>query len=316
MLGAINVFLTRWMPLLTPVSVAAGVLVAPWIHSWTFIVPWVFAFVTFTGSLNSNFRMLHHTLTHPFPVFLALTILHIITPMFAWTAGHLLFPNDPLIVTGFTLALVIPTGITSVIWVTMYRGSVPLALVIILLDTILSPVVVPFSMSVLAGSKVEMDVFAMMSGLFWMIVLPSLLGMLVNEWVKSEKASRISQTLSPFSKLSLPLVIAINSAVVAPYLRDIDLQFLQILLAILFVVLCGYLLSWGLAVACRQPHETIVTLIYTGGMRNISAGAVIAVNFFPPQAAIPVVVCMLFQQMLAAFHGFLLKKAYPREARA
>ena len=316
MLGAINVFLTRWMPLLTPVSVAAGVLVAPWIHSWTFIVPWVFAFVTFTGSLNSNFRMLHHTLTHPFPVFLALTILHIITPMFAWTAGHLLFPNDPLIVTGFTLALVIPTGITSVIWVTMYRGSVPLALVIILLDTILSPVVVPFSMSVLAGSKVEMDVFAMMSGLFWMIVLPSLLGMLVNEWVKSEKASRISQTLSPFSKLSLPLVIAINSAVVAPYLRDIDLQFLQILLAILFVVLCGYLLSWGLAVACRQPHETIVTLIYTGGMRNISAGAVIAVNFFPPQAAVPVVVCMLFQQMLAAFHGFLLKKAYPREARA
>lgn len=316
MLGAINIFLTRWMPLLTPASVLAGVLLSEWIHSWTFIVPWVFAFMTFTGSLNSNFRMLHHTLTHPFPVFLAFTILHIITPMFAWTAGHLLFPNDPLIVTGFTLALVIPTGITSVIWVTMYRGSVPLALVIILLDTILSPVVVPFSMSVLAGSKVEMDVFAMMSGLFWMIVLPSLLGMLVNEWVKSEKASRISQTLSPFSKLSLPLVIAINSAVVAPYLRDIDLQFLQILLAILFVVLCGYLLSWGLAVACRQPHETIVTLIYTGGMRNISAGAVIAVNFFPPQAAVPVVVCMLFQQMLAAFHGFLLRRAYPREAKA
>lgn len=316
MLQAINIFLTRWMPLLTPASVLAGVLLSEWIHSWTFIVPWVFAFMTFTGSLNSNFRMLHHTLTHPFPVFLAFTILHIITPIFAWTAGHLLFPNDPLLVTGFTLALVIPTGITSVIWVTMYRGSVPLALVIILLDTILSPVVVPFSMSVLAGSKVEMDVFAMMSGLFWMIVLPSLLGMLVNEWVKPEKASRISQTLSPFSKLSLPLVIAINSAVVAPYLHDIDLKFLQILMAILFVVLCGYLLSWGLAVACRQPYKTIVTLIYTGGMRNISAGAVIAVNFFPPQAAVPVVVCMLFQQMLAALHGFLLRRAYPREVRA
>ncbi|WP_050182335.1 bile acid:sodium symporter family protein [Domibacillus robiginosus] len=316
MLRAINIFLTRWMPLLTPMSVLAGVLLAEWIHSWAFIVPWVFAFMTFTGSLNSNFRMLHHTMTHPFPVFLALVILHIVTPLFAWTAGHLLFPDDPLIVTGFTLALVIPTGITSVIWVTMYRGSVPLALVIILLDTILSPVVVPFSMSVLAGSKVEMDVLEMMSGLFWMIVLPSLLGMLVNEWVKAEKASRISQTLSPFSKLSLPLVIAINSAVVAPYLRDIDLKFIQILTTILFVVLCGYLLSWALAVACKQPHETIVTLIYTGGMRNISAGAVIAVNFFPPQAAVPVVVCMLFQQMLAAFHGFLLKKAYPREVSA
>ncbi|MET1029851.1 bile acid:sodium symporter family protein [Domibacillus tundrae] len=316
MLQAINLFLTRWMPILTPLSVLFGVLLAEYIHSWVIIVPWVFAFMTFTGSLNSNFRMFYHTMTHPFPIFLALAILHLITPVFAWTVGHFMFPDDPLTVTGFTLALVIPTGITSVIWVTMYKGSVPLALVIILIDTMLSPLVVPFSMSVFAGSKVEMDVPAMVSGLFWMIVLPSLLGMIVNEWLKAEKASRISQALSPFSKLSLPVVIVINSAVIAPYLRDIDAKFIRILLTILFVVLCGYLISWGLAIAFRQPRENIVTLLYIGGMRNISAGAVIAVNFFPPQAAVPVVVCMLFQQMLAAFHGFLLIKAYPREVRA
>ncbi|WP_046175836.1 bile acid:sodium symporter family protein [Domibacillus indicus] len=316
MLKAINIFLARWMPLLTPLSVLSGVLLAEFIHSWIFIVPWLFAFMTFVGSLNSNFGMLRHTMSHPFPIFLALAILHLITPVFAWTVGHLMFPDDPLTVTGFTLALVIPTGITSVVWVTMYKGSVPLALVIILIDTMLSPLIVPFSMSVLAGSRVEMDVLAMVSGLFWMIVLPSLLGMIANEWLKEEKASRLSQTLSPFSRVSLPIVIAVNSGVAAPYLRDIDARLIQILLTILFVVLCGYMLSWGLAIVFRQTRENIITLIYTGGMRNISAGAVIAVNFFPPQTAVPVVVCMLFQQMLAAFHGFLLRKAYPREVRA
>ncbi|OXS74582.1 bile acid:sodium symporter family protein [Domibacillus enclensis] len=316
MIGAINLFLTKWMPLLTPISVFIGVLLGDYLNVWVFIVPWLFAFMTFVGSLNSNFRMLHHTMTHPFPVLLALAILHVIVPVFSWTVGHIMFPHDPLTVTGFTLALVIPTGITSVIWVTMYKGSVPLALVIILVDTMLSPILVPFSMSVLAGSKVEMDVTAMVSGLFWMIVLPSLLGMIANEWLKAEKASRVSQAMSPFSKLSLPIVIAINSAVVAPYLRDIDAKFIQILLTILFVVFCGYLISWGLAVVFKQPRENIVALIYTGGMRNISAGAVIAVNFFPPQVAVPVVVCMLFQQMLAALYGYFLGKVYREELRA
>ncbi|MCY9341001.1 bile acid:sodium symporter family protein, partial [Bacillus haynesii] len=51
------------------------------------------------------------------------------------------------------------------------------------------------------------------------------------------------------------------------------------------------------------------------GMRNISAGAVLATGFFPPQVAVPVVIGMLFQQVLAALFGHLLarselKKAY------
>ncbi len=316
MFYAINKILGKWMPVVTPLSVVSGVVLAEHLYSFAFIVPWLFAVMTFVGSLNSNFRMLHNTISSPFPIFLALIILHIITPLWAWLIGNIVFPDDPLTVTGFTLALVIPTGITSVVWVTLYKGSVPLALVIILIDTMLSPIVVPFSMSILAGSKVEMNAADMIAGLFWMIVFPSLLGMIVNEAVKEEKARQFSQLLSPFSRLALPVVIAINSAVVAPYFRHMDLKFIQILLTILFVVLCGYLLSWGLANLFKQSRENIVALIYTGGMRNISAGAVIAVNFFPPQAAVPVVICMLFQQMLAAFHGYLLTKVYRHQTEA
>ncbi|MGE1198271.1 hypothetical protein ACQJ18_26655 [Priestia megaterium] len=51
-------------------------------------------------------------------------------------------------------------------------------------------------------------------------------------------------------------------------------------------------------------------MIYTGGMRNISAGAVLAISFFPHPAAVPVVIGMLFQQILAAFYGQLIKLVY------
>ncbi|OLN21242.1 hypothetical protein BTO30_16030 [Domibacillus antri] len=312
MLQMLNVLLGRWMPILTPLSVLMGVLVGEPLHQWAFLVPLGFAFMTFSGSLTSSFKMLHHTITHPLPIILALIILHVVIPLWAWEIGHFFFPDDPLTVTGLTLAVVIPTGITSMIWVTMYKGSAPLALAIILIDTMLSPFVVPFSLSVLAGSVVEMNFFDVMNGLVWMIVVPSLAGTAVNQWLKADRSSNISQKLAPFSKITLLSVIAVNSSVVAPYLRNIDLKFLQIVGTILLIVLTGYFFSWIIAVLFKQNKENVIALIYTGGMRNISAGAVLAVNFFPPQVAVPVVICMLFQQLLAALHGYFITLIYEK----
>ncbi|MNY74734.1 hypothetical protein D3C86_2138360 [compost metagenome] len=41
-------------------------------------------------------------------------------------------------------------------------------------------------------------------------------------------------------------------------------------------------------------------------MRNISAGAVLAVSYFPAPVAVPVVLGMVFQQLLASAVGFIL----------
>ncbi|MCI4139590.1 bile acid:sodium symporter family protein, partial [Bacillus vallismortis] len=85
----------------------------------------------------------------PIPMILALFVLHIIMPLFAWGSGHLIFKGDPLTITGLTLAVVIPTGITSLIWAAMYKGNVGLTLSIILVVTVLSPLIVPLSLSLL-----------------------------------------------------------------------------------------------------------------------------------------------------------------------
>lgn len=312
MLQNLNKMLGKWMPLITPVSVIVGVVASTHLQHWTFVVPWIFAFMTFSGSLTSNFKTLQHTVAHPLPIFMALAILHILTPLWAYGIGHLFFSGDPLTITGFTLAVVIPTGITSVIWVTMYKGNLPLTLSIILIDTILSPIIVPVSMMIFIGESVEMNTLSIMKGLFTMIVLPSVIGMTLNQFTKPSVSKKISVNLAPFSKLSLPVVISINSSVAAPFLRNIDYRFFQILGTVLIIVLSGYLFSWILGILLKQKKENIIALIYTGGMRNISAGAVLAVSFFPPKVAVPVVICMLFQQILAAFHGQLITLYYDR----
>ncbi|MNI26066.1 Sodium Bile acid symporter family protein [compost metagenome] len=229
-------------------------------------------------------------------------------PLIAMGLGHLTFSGDSFTITGLILAAAIPTGITSFVWVAIYRGNTALTLAIILLDTVLSPFVVPYTLSVLIGAKVQMDTTAMMQGLFYMIVLPSLVGMLLNQWTKGKIKERWGPRLSPFSKITMGIVVAINSSVVAPFLRDISFDLVGLALFVLGMASLGYILGWLIARLMRWDHDIVVALTFNGGMRNISAGAVLAVAYFPPPVAIPVVLGMLFQQSLASLFGYLLHR--------
>jgi bile acid:Na+ symporter, BASS family len=308
MLYVLNKKLEKLMPVITPSAVVIGVFFAHYLSSFTYIVPWVFAFMTFSGSLSSNFNSLQRTLKFPLPLLTALLILHIIMPLWAFGMGSIAFPSDGMTVTGLLLAMVIPTGITSFVWVTIYRGNIGLALSIILVDTILSPFIVPASLSMIVGQKVEMNSWSIMSGLLWMVVIPSLTGMLCNHLTKGSIKETVGRRLSPFSKIGIGVVVAINSSAVAPYLLDLSWKLFLIAFVVLFVAISGFAIAWLLGTLLKQSRETKASLLFTGGMRNISAGAVIAVQYFPAAVAVPVVIGMLFQQVLASLFGFLFQR--------
>ncbi|MBE4909068.1 bile acid:sodium symporter family protein [Bacillus luteolus] len=310
MLQTVNKQLEKYMALITPTGVVLGVLFAVWLIDFTFLIPWIFAFITFAGSLSSNFTALKRAILHPLPIILALGLLHILMPVWAWSVGHLTFSGDVYTITGLILALVIPTGITSVLWVSICRGNLALTLSIILIDTLLSPFIVPYTLSIFVGTKVEMDVGGMMTGLFLMVVLPSLVGMVLNHITNGNIKESWGPKLAPFSKISLGLVVMLNGAIVAPYLRNVDLRLIWVAVVVFFVAFTGYLFAFLLGKLFKWNQETVIALTFTGGMRNISAGAVIATSFFPAQVAVPVVVGMLFQQLLASLFGYALNRHY------
>jgi predicted Na+-dependent transporter len=170
----------------------------------------------------------------------------------------------------------------------------------------LAPFVVPGILSLLIGTSVTLDMAAMMSSLFWMIVVPSLLGMLLNEWTKGGIVPVWGPRLNPFSKLFMAAVVAINGSVVAPYLADFNWRLAGLAAIIIFLASFGYALSYFIARLLGWNEADQVALVFNGGMRNISAGAVLAVSYFPPPVAVPVVLGMVFQQMLASLAGYLL----------
>ncbi|MBP1992485.1 bile acid:sodium symporter family protein [Paenibacillus eucommiae] len=315
MLSRLDRRLVKVLPLITPVSVLIGVLLGSHLSGYTFLSPWIFAFMTFSGSISSSFKEFLKVLTHPLPLIATLFILHIIMPLIAMAFGFIAYSGDSFTITGLILAAAIPTGITSFVWVAIYKGNTVLTLSIILIDTILAPFVVPYTLSLLVGTKVQMDIAAMMQGLFYMIVLPSLIGMLLNQWTKGSIKQSWGPRLNPFSKIAMGVVVAINSSVVSPFLRHFDARMLGLACTVLILSSLGYLLGWVTARLMRWEPDIVIALTFNGGMRNISAGAVLAVSYFAAPVAIPVVLAMLFQQSLASLFGYLLnRRSTPKKA--
>jgi len=47
-------------------------------------------------------------------------------------------------------------------------------------------------------------------------------------------------------------------------------------------------------------------MTFNCGMKNLSAGAVLAIAYFPPPVALPAIIGMIFQQLLASIFAFTM----------
>ncbi|RLQ96330.1 bile acid:sodium symporter family protein [Falsibacillus albus] len=310
MLISINAFLQKIMPFITPLGVIMGIVFSKDLYTFVFWVPWIFAFMTLAGSLNSSFQDLKRVFFHPLPMFVCLGILHIVMPLLAFAAGEIFFHHDLYTRIGLILSFLIPTGITSLVWVFIYSGNSILTLSIILLDTLLSPFMVPLVLFLFVGTAVEMNSADIMKGLFFLIVIPSVFGMLINQFSKGKIPEKVSPFFSPFSKIAIGVVVAINSSAIAPYLKSLSASLLSIGIVVFILAMSSYFIGFLAAKILKADAPSSVSLTYNSGMRNISAGAVLAITYFPIQVSVPVVAGMLFQQILAAFTGGMLHKFY------
>ena len=305
-----NRFIEKWMPLVTPVSLLIGVLFPEQLGRALFLVPYVFAFMTFSGSLKSEFRDFSHVFRHPLPLFSMLIIIHVVMPLTACAAGNLLFPQNPYITTGMVLEFVVPSAVVSFMWVSIYRGSAPLTLSVVLTDTLLAPFLVPLSLHLFVGSCVQMDAWGLMRELLFMIALPALFALTLNQVTGGRLKEPLSHKLAPYGKLALIFVVSVNSSKVAPYIRHMTPMLFAVAGVMLLIAASGYAVGWLAALLLRQKREIAVSMTFNSGMRNISAGAVIAAAYFPPEVMFPVMIGTLFQQILAATYAQLLTRCY------
>ena len=294
MLEKFNSFMEKWMAFVTPACLLTGVLFPDIAKHGVPYVTYAFAFMTFIGALKSRFRDVADVFKRPLPLILMLLLLHV--------------PGYMNYITGMVLEFSVPAAVISLMWVSIYNGNSPLSLSLVVIDTILAPFLIPAVLKLLVGSSVKMDTVGMMKELVFMIALPAVLAMCLNEVSHGKVMETWPKKLAPFSKMCLIFVVTSNSSKVSPYMKHLNGERLEVAAAILALAAGGYAIGWIIAILTRQNKEATVSMIYGSGMRNISAGAVIAGAYFPAETLFPVMIGTLFQQILAAFYGSMMRR--------
>lgn len=299
----LGAFIGSHMPFIVPLCVAAGVLFPTQICVVKPLVPVLFAFMTFQGSLNNTVGQLREVFRHPLPLVCILATTLVFMPLLAFALASLVFPDNANIVTGIVLAYSVPVGIVSFMWIGMFSGNGPLGLAAILISTVISPISIPLTLQVLLGATIQVDVAGMFVDMVFMIALPALAGMLVNALTHGWGRERLSPAIAPASKILLVVIIASNATGASPYILHLNAERALVMLFVMLFTTSGYV--WGIVVGrlLHSSREDAVTLAFDCGLRNISSGTVIATQFFPGEVVLPVMCGTLFQQMLAAVMG-------------
>jgi tagaturonate reductase len=292
------------IPVTTPLAIVLGILLpSVFIHLRPY-VPWLFGVMTFSGALKLRAAEFGETIRHPSPILLFFISSHLLMPSAAMLITSLFFTNQDIIA-GFVLLFSGPTAVSGFIWVSIFKGDRALCLTLILLDTLLAPLVVPGTVSILMGAKTTMDMSGIAISLLFMVVVPTIIGVILNEASRQRLPVMVSPYLDPGAKICLMLVIAANAAAVAPGVRLDDPLIWKTALIVILLTIAGFSIIKLVSVIGKCRAEKGITMIISGGLRNNSAVMTIAVTFFPEAAALPTLLSIVFQQTIAALMGKL-----------
>ena len=316
--GRINSLLDRLMPVLAPAGITLGILLPVFFLKLRPLVPWLFGVTTLSGALKLKTRDLLRTIKNPLPIILFFLTSHLFMPIIVMTLGRLVFGGDPDTISGYVLIYSAPTAVSGFIWISIYRGDAALSLALILIDTILSPVIVPMTVRLLLGADVVLDMTGMAFSLVGMILIPTIIGVTVNEASRGAVPKIVSPYFNAASKICLILVIAANCAPVAPQIDFSNPRVYVIsVMCIGFTALgfiCGTLagvLGRRLGMLGNSPREKQTSIFFATGLRNISAAMTLGTEFFPAAAALPTVLGIVFQQTMSAVMGRLCMGKIP-----
>jgi len=306
----VDKFLAEAMPLIPVMGFVLGVFLSRVFLGLQPFVPWLFGTMTLAGALRLRARELGMAASSPLPFLLYLFTTRILIISVVFIVSRLIIKDDPNTISGFVLMYSVPAAVSSFIWVSVLKGDPAFSLALILLDTILAPFVVPGTVQLLLGAKISLDMTGMALSLMYMVVIPTIVGVTLNETSKGKIPDLVCPWLSPLSKLCLVIVIAANSAAVAPLIRpDNPTVWIVVIMCIcfnIFCLVCGRIMG-GLGKLDKQKQ---ITFFLTSGLRNYSAAMVLGIQFFPVAAAMPAVLGIMTQHVLAGTVGrFLAKKS-------
>lgn len=207
-----------------------------------------------------------------------------VMPLLAWVLSRLFALDDALTV-GVVLVGCCPGGTASNVITYLAKGDLALSVGMTATSTILAPFATPLLVWLLVGQSVDVEVAGMLLSIFWVVILPIIVGLLV-KWLWPRFSERATVYLPALSSLAICSLVVIIIAANASKLMDGGLIIiLVVMLHNLFGLSFGYIIGRLL----RLPSAKRRAISIEVGMQNSGLASSLATLHFAayPMATIP-----------------------------
>ncbi|MBO0934516.1 bile acid:sodium symporter family protein [Fibrella aquatilis] len=226
------------------------------------IVPLI-QLIMFTMGTEMSLRDFEGVVKTPKAVVIGLVSHFTIMPLvgFALARG---FGFDPEIAAGIILIGSVPSGVTSNVLAFIAKANMPLSVTIATVSTLMAPLMTPLLMKLLAGQFVQIDFVAMMLHVVQIIIIPIVLGLVVNRLIRSgvQWLQTVMPVLSMVGVLMM-LIVIVSSG------RDALLNIGPLLfVASVIHHSIGYLLGYWSGRLMGLDEQTCRTISLEVGMQN------------------------------------------------
>lgn len=180
----------------------------------------------------------------------------------------------PEIAAGVVLIGCSPSGLASNVMAYIAKANVALSITITTLATLLSPLLTPALMQLLAGQLVEIHFATMVWDITQMVILPVVVGLLFNQLL-GKNSQWLKRLLPVISMAGIATIIVVVTAAGSESLRHVGW-----LLAVAVVLhnALGYLLGYWSARAAGLDEQSCRTVSIEVGLQNAGIASGIALK--------------------------------------
>ena len=191
----------------------------------------------------------------------------------------MLFDFPPEVAAGVVLIGSCPGGVASNVMTYLSRGDVALSVTMTACSTIVSPLMTPLAMKLLAGQYIDIDFNTMLLTILKMIIVPIVLGLVANKLLRhfSLLGRKTEQVLSLVAMVSICYIIAIITALSRDQLLNVGLLLIAAAVAHNTI---GYLLGYGCSRFAGLDEASARTVAIEVGLQNGGMASGLAVNLF------------------------------------
>ena len=175
-----NYAFTFWVFVFVAASMSYPVVFGKWFgFDLKFLIVPLIQIIMFGMGTTLSVGDFGRVLAMPWPVLVGMVLQYTVMPFvgfgLAWTFGF-----EPEIAAGLVLIGSAPGGVASNVINYLARCNVPLSVTMTAFSTMISPVMTPLMMKILAGRMVEVKFMNMMIDIFNMIIVPIVAGLVAN----------------------------------------------------------------------------------------------------------------------------------------